>query len=65
MSRLLAGVLIDRFDYSKLMSAFGLLLTINLVSIYFVGKYFIGLLICVWLVYLLAFGHFSTIPAQV
>ena len=61
----MAGVLIDRVGYSKLMSTTGLLLTINLATIYFVGQYFIGIIISVWLVYFLAFAHFSTIPAQV
>ena len=49
LSRLLAGILIDKLGFKRLMSAFGLLVTINLVSIYFIGKHFIGLLICIWL----------------
>ena len=47
------------------MSLCGILLTVNLVTIYFVGQNFFGLIFSVWLVYFLAFGHFSTIPAQV
>ena len=47
------------------MSVISLLLTINLAAIYFIGQQsFIGLMISVWLVYLLGFSHFSTIPAQ-
>ena len=61
----MAGFLFDKVGYSKLMSACGVLLTINLASIYFVGQQsFIGLIISVWLVYFLGFTHFSTIPAQ-
>ena len=48
------------------MSGISLLLTINLVSIYFIGQQsFIGLIICVWIVYFLGFAHLATIPAQV
>ena len=64
LSRAITGYLFDRLGYSKLMSVNGILLTVNLASIYFVGQTFLGLIICVWLVYLLGFGHFSTIPAQ-
>ena len=65
LSRVVAGVLIDKIGYSRLMSATGLLLTINLATIYFVGQYFIGIVISVWLVYFLGFAHFATIPFQV
>ena len=47
------------------MTGTGLLLTIDLICIYYIGQYFIGLLFCVWVVYFLGFAHFSTIPAQV
>ena len=65
LSRLVAGYLTDRIVYSKLMSGCGALLTINLVTIYFVGEHFAAILVCVWLVYLLGFTHFTAIPAQV
>ena len=43
------------------MSGISLLLTINLVSIYFIGQQsFIGLIICVWIVYFLGFAHLAT-----
>ena len=64
VSQLLAGYLIDKISFNKLMPACGALLPLNLVSIYFVGQHFLGILICVWLVYLLAFAQFSTIPSQ-
>ena len=56
----------DKIGYSKLMSGISLLLTVNLTSIYFIGQQsFIGLIICVWIVYFLGFAHLATIPAQV
>ena len=66
LSRLVSGFLIDKFGYSKLMSLVGVLLTIDLVSVYYVGQlHFSALIIAVWLVYFLAFAQFSTITAQV
>ena len=66
LSRLVFGVLFDILGYSKLMSVIGFLLSINLFSMYFVSQQsFYGLIISVWLVYILGFCHFSTIPAQV
>ena len=48
------------------MSLVGVLLTIDLVSVYYVGQlHFSALIIAVWLVYFLAFAQFSTITAQV
>ena len=48
-----------------MMPVISVLLTINLAAIYFIGQQsFIGLVISVWLIYLLGFAHFSTIPAQ-
>lgn len=65
LSRLVSGFLIDKFGYSKLMSLVGVLLTIDLVSVYYVGQlHFSALIIAVWLVYFLAFAQFSTITAQ-
>ena len=47
------------------MAVISLLLSINLAAIYFIGQEsFIGLIISVWLIYLLGFTHFSTVPAQ-
>ena len=66
MSRLVSGLLIDRVGYNKLMTGIGLLLTLDLVAIYFLGQlHFSALIICVWLVYFFAFAQFSTITAQV
>ena len=63
---LVAGLLLDRFEFRLMMPVISLLLTINLASIYFVAQYsFIGLIVSVWLIYLLGFAHFATIPAQV
>ena len=56
----------DKFGYSKLMSLVGIFLTIDLVSVYYVGQlHFSALIIAVWLVYFFAFAQFSTITAQV
>ena len=66
LSRLVSGLLIDRVGYNKLMTGIGLLLTLDLVVIYFLGQlHFSALIICVWLVYFFAFAQFSTITAQV
>ena len=65
LSRLVSGLLIDRVGYNKLMTGIGLLLTLDLVAIYFLGQlHFSALIICVWLVYFFAFAQFSTITAQ-
>ena len=48
------------------MSLVGVLLTIDLVSVYYVGQlHFSALIVAVWLVYFFAFAQFSTITAQV
>ena len=48
------------------MPVISLLLAINLATIYFVAQYsFLGLMLSVWMMYLLGFAHFTTIPAQV
>ena len=66
LSRLVSGLLIDRVGYNKLMTGIGLLLTLDLATIYFLGQlHFSALIICVWLVYFFAFAQFSTITAQV
>lgn len=65
LTRIVSGFLIDKFGYSKLMSMVGILLTIDLVSVYYVGQlHFSTLIVAVWLVYFFAFAQFSTIPAQ-
>jgi len=65
LSRVVAGALLDRFRFSRLMPVIASLLTVILLSIYFIAKTsFIGLIICTWLVYALDFSHFSTVPAQ-
>ena len=66
LSRIVSGFLIDKFGYSKLMSLVGILLTIDLISVYYVGQlHFSALIVAVWLVYFFAFAQFSTITAQV
>ena len=53
-------------EFRVLMPVISLLLAINLASIYFVAQNsFLGLIVSVWLIYLLGFAHFTTIPAQV
>ena len=61
----MAGLLLDHVSFRVMMPVISVLLTINLAAIYFIGQQsFIGLVISVWLIYLLGFAHFSTIPAQ-
>ena len=63
---LVAGFLLDHVQFRVMMPVISLLLTINLASIYFIAQHsFIGLIVSVWLIYLLGFAHFATIPAQV
>jgi len=64
LSRVLTGMLYDKIGYSKLMSGIGILLTINLATIPWVGQSLPGLMVSIWCLYLLAFSHFTTIPAQ-
>jgi len=65
LSRFVAGALLDKFRFSRLMPVIAALLTVILLSIFFIAKTsFIGLIICTWIVYLLSFSHFSTVPAQ-
>ena len=53
-------------EFRVLMPVISLLLAINLATIYFVAQNsFLGLMVSVWLIYLLGFAHFTTIPAQV
>ena len=62
---IVCGLLLDHFQFRVLMAVISLLLTINLASIYFIGQQsFYALIFSVWLIYLLGFGHFATIPAQ-
>jgi predicted MFS family arabinose efflux permease len=66
LSRLVAGALLDRFRFNRLMPVLAALLTIILICIFFIGQTsFVGLIICNWSIYLLSFSHFSTVPAQV
>ena len=63
---LVGGWLLDYMEFRVLMPVISLLLAINLASIYFVAQNsFLGLIVSVWLIYLLGFAHFTTIPAQV
>ena len=62
----MGGWLLDYMEFKVLMPVISLLLAINLASIYFVAhQSFIGLILSVWMIYLLGFAHFTTIPAQV
>ena len=55
----------DHLQFRVLMAVISVILTINLAAIYFIGQQsFIGLIISVWLIYLLGFTHFASIPAQ-
>ena len=64
--RVVAGALVDRFKFNQVMPVIASLLTIVLLSIFYIGKLsFIGLIICMWSIYGLSFVHFSTGPAQV
>ena len=66
VSRIIAGALLDRFRFSHVMPIIGSLLTIILISIYFIAQTsFLGLIICTWIIYALSFAQFSTVPAQV
>jgi len=64
LSRVLAGFLFDKLGYRKLMTIGGILLTINLGSIFWVGQSLPGIMISVWCLYLFGNTHFATIPAQ-
>ena len=56
----------DHLQFRVLMPIISLLLVISFVSVYFIGQQsFIGWMIMFWLINLLSFAHFSTIPAQV
>ena len=62
----MGGWLLDYMEFRVLMPVISLLLAINLATIYFVAQNsFLGLMVSVWLIYLLGFAHFTTIPAQV
>jgi len=65
LSRGVAGALLDRIRFNRLMPVIAALLTILLLSIFFIAQVsFPGLLITIWTVYALSFSHFSTVPAQ-
>lgn len=65
LSRGVAGALLDRIKFSRLMPLVSGLLTILLLSIFFIAKTSLpGLIICIWIIYGLSFSHFSTVPAQ-
>merc|ERR1711977_438420 len=60
-----AGALLDKIKFNKLMAVMATILTILLLSIFFIAQVsFPGLIICIWIVYALSFSHFSTVPAQ-
>merc|ERR1719222_574425 len=65
LSRGVAGALLDRIRFNRLMPVISAFLTILLVSIFFISQVsFPGLIISIWTVYALSFSHFSTVPAQ-
>jgi len=65
LSRGVAGALLDKIRFNRLMPVISAFLTILLLSIFFIGQVsFPGLIISIWIVYALSFSHFSTVPAQ-
>ena len=66
MARIVAGALLDRFRFNRLMPCIAFLLTVVLISVPFIGEVsFAGLIVCIWIIYALSFTHFATVPAQV
>jgi len=65
LGRIVAGSLMDRFRFNRLMPSIAFLLTVVLISVPFIGEVsFGGLLVCIWIIYALSFTHFTTVPAQ-
>ncbi|XP_023347667.1 uncharacterized protein LOC111716443 isoform X2 [Eurytemora carolleeae] len=66
IGRILAGILIDRFSFNRVMPVVGALLTIVLaITVPVSWISFPGFVALLWLAYFFAFMHFSTIPTQV
>jgi len=65
LSRGVAGALLDRIRFNRLMPVIAAFLTILLLSIFFIAQFSLpGLIVSIWTVYALSFSHFSTVPAQ-
>lgn len=65
LSRLIGGYLLDRIRFNILMPGIFFTLTVVCLSTFFISQVsFIGMIICIFLIYLLSFCHFSVIPAQ-
>jgi len=65
LSRGIAGALLDRVKFNHFMPAISAVLTVLLLSIFFIAQEsVIGLIVCIWIIYALDFSHFSTVPAQ-
>jgi len=65
LSRIVAGALLDKYQFNRVMPAFAAILTVILASIFFISQEsVVGLVICVWTIYALSFSHFGTVPAQ-
>ena len=66
LSRIVAGALLDKYQFNRVMPAFAAILTVILASIFFISQEsVVCLVICVWTIYALSFAHFGTVPAQV
>ena len=66
MSRLVAGVLLDKIRYSKLMAGSSLLLIICCSSVYFVYDIsFTGAVVILWFSIFLCCSHFTSVTVQV
>eukprot|EP00092_Neocalanus_flemingeri_P020675 GFUD01022405.1.p1 GENE.GFUD01022405.1~~GFUD01022405.1.p1 ORF type:complete len:473 (-),score=85.93 GFUD01022405.1:37-1455(-) len=65
LSRVVGGALLDWISFRWLMSSMASILTIVLLSTFFISEIsFTGLAICIWMINALSFSHFSTIPVQ-
>ena len=66
LSRAIAGLLLDRMKFSLLMPTILILLTLVLLSIFFIAQESLtGLVASIWIIYALSFANFSAVPAQV
>jgi len=64
-SRLVVGILLDRWMYRQVVPVFYGVLALCLISIYHVGRAtFVGFMILMWMINLLTFIHFASIPTQ-
>merc|ERR1719309_392697 len=65
LSRLVIGALLDRYAYKRVVPFFYGLLALCLILIYYVANlYFVGFILLMWIIHLLTFIHFTSIPTQ-